>query len=150
MTPCSARIRYAATKSSMRFITSYPPGIGQIRSRSIRLDARGRNDARPARQFLLHEIAEALGGSSAGSHALLDEQRADVGLLQQHIQFGVEFSNDSARRARGGEHAVPGVDLEVRKIQFLQRRHLGKRRRALPAHYREHAELPAMNVRRGG
>src|SRR2546426_10937237 len=111
MTPCSARIRYAATRSSMRFITSSSPEVGEIRWRSIRLDSRGRNHARPARQFFLHEIAEALGSSAAGSHALPGEQLADVGLPQPHIQFGVEFRNDTAGRARGGEHAVPRVDF---------------------------------------
>src|SRR6266853_3058334 len=111
MTPCPARIRYAATRSSTWLMRSCRM-IREIRSSSVRLDACGRDNARPARQFLLHEAAETLGRAAGRRHALFCEKLADLALLEQRVHFRVYPGDDRLRRPRRCEHAIPGLHLE--------------------------------------
>src|SRR5882762_6287995 len=122
MTPCSARIRYAATRSSMWLIIFSSPVIGEIRSSSVRLDACGRDYARPARQFLLHELAEALRRSAGRRHALFCEKLADLALLEQCVHFRVDPCDDRLRRPGRREHAILCLHLEVGEAQLLDRK----------------------------
>src|SRR5258706_9128883 len=119
MTPCSARIRYAATRSSMWLIVFSSPVIGEFRSSSVRLDARGRDHARPARQFLLHKVAEALGRAASRRHALLCEKIADLTQFQQRVHFPVYPGDERLRRPGWREHAVPCLHLEVGEAQLF-------------------------------
>src|SRR6266704_4619582 len=97
MTLCSARIRYAATRSSMWLRVFSSRVIREIRSSSVRLDACGRDHVRPARQFLLHKIAEALRRAAGRRHALFCEKLADLALLEQHVHFRVYPRDDRLR-----------------------------------------------------
>src|SRR5258708_34975368 len=147
MTPCSARIRYAATRSSMWLIVLSSPMIRETRSSSVRLDARGRDHARPTRQFLLHQVAEALRRAAGRRHALLCEKIADLALFEQRVHFRVYPGDDRLRRPGWREHAVPCLHLEIGEAQLFERGHLGERLRALRAHHGPHAKLPALDVR---
>src|SRR5881396_2049208 len=111
MTPYSARIRYAATRSSMWLIMFSSPVIGEFRLSSVCLDACGRDDAQPARQFLLHEVAEALRSTACRRHALSCEKLADLVLFQQRIHLRV-YPGDGRLRDRkstrlNSSHFVP-------------------------------------------
>src|SRR5882672_10535391 len=130
MTPCSARIRYAATRSSMWLIVFSSPVIREIRSSSVRLDACGSDHARPARQFLLHQVAEALRRAAGRRHTLFCEKIADLALFEQRVEFRVYPGDDRLRRSGRREHAIPCLHLEVGESQLFERGHLGKRLRA--------------------
>src|SRR5712691_8126551 len=119
MTPCSARIRYAATRSSTWLIMFSSPAIREIRSSSVRLDACGRDHARPARQFPLHEAAEALRRAAGGRHALFCEKLADLALLERRVHFRVDPGDSRLRRPGRREHAIPCLHLEVGEAQLL-------------------------------
>src|SRR5258706_10428850 len=147
MTPCSARIRYAATRSSMWLIVFSSPMIRETRSSSVRLDARGRDHARPTRQFLLHQPAEALRRSAGRRHALFWEKIADLAEFEQYVHFRVAPCDARLRRPGRREHAIPCLHLEVGEAQLFERGYLGKRLRALRAHHGKHAELSALDVR---
>src|SRR5215471_3747722 len=146
MTPCSARMRYAATRSSTWLIGSLSDwSIG-----SVRLDSSRRDDARPPVELALHERAEALRAAAHRDHALLGEQLAHIRLLQQRVELGVDLVDYRPARPGRGKHAVPGIDLQVRQPLLLQRRDIGKSLRALTAHHCQHAQLAALNVGRDG
>src|SRR5260370_16524140 len=113
MTPCSARIRYAATRSSMWLIVFSSPVIREIRSSSVRLDARGRDHARPTRQFLLHQVAEALRRAAGRRHTLLCEKIADLILFEQRVHFRVYPGDDRPRRPAWREHPLPFLHLQL-------------------------------------
>src|SRR5712671_450444 len=115
MTPCSARIRYAATRSSIWLIMFSSPEIRGIRFSSVRLDACGRDHTRPARKFSLHQVAEALRRAAGRRHALFCEKLADLALFEQSVHFRVYLGDHRLRRPGGRKHAIPSLDLKVGK-----------------------------------
>src|SRR5882672_2197629 len=112
MTPCSARIRFAATRSSSKFMC---PLLSDWSTMLVRLDPCRRDHARPARELAAHERAEALGAPAHRDHALLREQLADVGVLEHGVHLGVQLADHGLARPRWSEHAVPGIHFEVRE-----------------------------------
>ncbi len=76
------------------------------------------------------------------------QEFAHLRILQQCVAIGVQFRNRGGGGARGGEHAVPGLDLQLRQSLLAHRRHLGKGCRALGAHHRQHAQPAGLHVRR--
>src|SRR5215831_18522948 len=122
MTPCSARMRYAATRSSTWLIGS----LSDWSMGSVRLDSGRRDDPRPPVELGLHERAEAIGAAAHRDHPLLGEQLAYVRLLERRVQLDVDLVDHGLARPGGSEHAVPGIDLQIRQPLLLQRRDIGK------------------------
>ena len=69
--------------------------------------------------------------------------------MQDRDDLAVEPRNDCGRRARGHHHSVPGVRLESRQSDFIDRGQLRRRRRAPRARHRERPKLPVPHVREG-
>src|SRR6266853_6457406 len=115
MTPCSARIRLAATRSSIKFICFLAINT---QSRLLALDARSGDHTRPARKFSLHQVAEALRRAAGRRHALFCEKLADLALFEQSVHFRVYLGDHRPRRPGGRKHAIPGLDLKVGKAQL--------------------------------
>src|SRR5882672_5106463 len=147
MTPCSARIRFAATRSSTRLIA---PLLSDWSMTLVRLDAGRRDHAGPALKLAPHERAEALGAAAYRDHSLLGEQLAHVRLLQERAQLGVDLVDHRLARPGWGEHSVPSIHFQIRKAHLFEGRDFGEHLRALGAHDRQHAKLPALNVGRDG
>src|SRR6185503_9970724 len=111
MTPCAARMRYAATRSSNPSEIIFPLLIS--------LDSGGGDDTLPPRQFAFDQVAEALRRAAHRRHALLLDRLANLRVAQGYIDLAVQLFDDFQRRVGGREGAVPGLDFEVGQTLFL-------------------------------
>src|SRR5258706_5861016 len=135
ITPCSASVRDAMTRSRTGFAL-------------VAMDLRRGDDAGPARELVLEELAEALRLVDDRREALLRHRLPHVHALQRRVDFRIEARDDRGRRAGGGEDSIPRVDDEVGMARLADRRHLGKGVRALGREHREHAQLSRAHERR--
>src|SRR6185436_13653621 len=84
----------------------------------VSLDLCRVHHASPAREFVLHHLAEALRAAADGRHALVGEQFADVGQVEERVDIGVHLAYHRRRRGGRCEYAVPGLDLELGESQL--------------------------------
>src|SRR5437867_4876685 len=117
------------------------------RGESVGLRARLANDLAPFDDFRLHVVGGLLLRAAHRVERAESEPLAYLGVADGGIDRLVELLHDRRRRARGDEHADPGVVLHAGKARFRESRDIRERRDALRAGDGEGAKLPGLDLR---
>src|ERR671914_649047 len=115
----------------------------------FRLDVGVTDDLAPPNAVALHALGKVVWRAcNRKDEARLQHALAGLRIFEDAPRFGVELVDDLARRAPGGDEAVPRARFVAREDAHRERRHLGNPLDAFAAADPEHpkfARLPRLH-----